>query len=102
MSQCTVPGDARTFFASAEFGEQDAKAEPQGLGIPRAGAVDQAAGENRRAAHACFAGQGLRPAKAKPDRETCWSWELLLTLPPPFLPHHATTSDSPSIHRKTM
>lgn len=47
MSQRTVPREARACFAVAEFGERDAKAGPQCLDIPRAGAVDQAAGENR-------------------------------------------------------
>lgn len=101
MYPCTVPRKARACIGFAEFGERDTKARPQFLDIPRARAVGQAAGEKR-------AGKWPVPAflakvceKPKPSLpEFCWA--LLLTLLPPFLPHHAATSDSPSIHRKTI
>lgn len=101
MYQCMVPREARACFGSAEFREQDAKAGPQFLGIGRARAVGQAAGEQRAAKWPVPA--FLAKVCEKPKQsltELCWV--SFLTLSPPFLPHHAATSDSPSIHRKTM
>lgn len=92
-----VPREARACFSSAEFREWDAKARPQFLDI----AVGQAAGEKGAGKWSVLAFLARVCEKPKPNlTELCWA--SLLTLSPPFLPHHAVTSDSPSIHRKTM
>lgn len=101
MYQCTVPREARACFGSAKFGEGDGKGGPQFLDMPRAGDVGQAAGEKRAGKWPVPAFLAKVCGKPKPSlTEFCWA--SFLTLSPPFLLHHAATSDSLSIHRKTM
>lgn len=87
MSQCTDRAETRACYSPAACGERDAGAGPECPDVPRA--VGQAVGEQGWwAARPCLAGRGLwrDKAKAKCDWEASQSWELLLTLLPPFLP----------------